>query len=396
MGFQEEGDEEEPRTDPPLPPEDRLWRHPSEVAGGTPLPAAWPLPKPAPAPSRTLVVGAMVSAALAGAMVAMGLMWITRPTRVVVREVPMAAKPATTAVFTPSGVPSQSLAKRLAPSLVLVQAAKGDQWTDGTGVRIDGQGNLAVSSSLVDGADDVAVTGSDGTRFAAIVVGSDPATGIATVRIDDEGGTPLDAASIAPEAGEPIAVIGAAAVSADGSTQQRVVTASVSAVGVRTTVGELVLHDAFQLDRAAPDEAAGGLVVDARGHIVGIVLDGSGTEELAIAVPAKEALAAARGMRDDGAVRRAWLGVRAVDLSPRGAQMLEVPGGALLNEVEAGSPAATAGMAAGDVVTSVDGHAIGDASDLVVALRTWTPGERVTVTWHRGVDTKTAEVTLGG
>lgn len=396
MGFEEEGDDEQPRVDPPLPPEDRLWRHPSEVAGGTPLPAAWPASKAPPAPSRSMVVAALASAGLAGAVVAMGLMWMARPTRVVVREVPTAAKPVTTAVFTPAGVPSQALAKQLAPSLVVVQAAAGDQWTDGTGIRLDAQGNIAVSAPLIDGADDIAVTGSDGTRYAATLVGTDPATGIATVRISDTGGTALDAASVSADVGEPVAVIGASSVSADGTTEQRVVTASVSAVGVRTTLGDLLLHDAVQLDRAAPQEVAGGLVVDARGHLVGIVLAGTGTEDLAVAIPAKEALAAARGLRDDGAVRRAWLGVRAVDLSPRGAQLLAVPGGALLNEVEAGSPAAAAGMAPGDVVTSVDGHAIGDASDLVVELRTWEPGEQVAITWHRGVEAQTAEVTLGG
>ena len=50
----------------------------------------------------------------------------------------------------------------------------------------------------------------------------------------------------------------------------------------------------------------------------------------------------------------------------------------------------------GDVITGVDGQPVGDASDLVVALRAWQPGERVVVTWHRGVTASDAEVVLGG
>ena len=69
---------------PPLPPEDRLWRHPSELGGGTPAPAAWATPPPSHqgrGPNALLALGA---ACLAGAVVAVGVMWFTRPTKVVV------------------------------------------------------------------------------------------------------------------------------------------------------------------------------------------------------------------------------------------------------------------------------------------------------------------------
>ena len=105
---------------------------------------------------------------------------------------------------------------------------------------------------------------------------------------------------------------------------------------------------------------------------------------------------AARSLRDDGTVHRAWLGVRAVDLSPAEAKLLDVSGGATLSEVTEGSPAAKAELAVGDVITELDGQEISGASDLVVALRSWTPGDEVAVTWRRGTDEGQVTVTLGG
>ncbi len=397
MAFDEEGDEERHRANPPLPPEDRLWRHPSELVAGAPAPAAWQVPRTPQDQRNSKAVAALASAGLAGALVAVGVMWFARPTRVVVEEAkPATARAMTTAVFAPAGLPSEALAKRLAPSLVHIEASHDDAWTSGTGIRLDAEGTIAVATPVVEGADTVMVTDQDGDRVPATVGGTDPATGITVVTVQGFRGTIVPTRSVAAAAGQPVAVIGAASVSADGQTEQRVVTASVSAVGLRTTVHPIVLHDAVQLDRAVPRDATGGIVVDAEGRLVGIVLAGSGSEDLAVVVPADAAMAAARGLRDDGEVRRGWLGVRAVDLSPSAASLMDVKGGAQLTAVEAGSPAAAAGLRKGDVITGVGGRPVGDASDLVVALRAWQPGARVVVEWHRGLASEEAEVVLGG
>ncbi|MFN8019638.1 MAG: PDZ domain-containing protein [Acidimicrobiales bacterium] len=168
-----------------------------------------------------------------------------------------------------------------------------------------------------------------------------------------------------------------------GATAPRTVTAAIGTVGDRATVPPLVLHDALLLDRAVPDGAVGAVVVDGHGHVVGVVVAAADADGLAVVAPADTAMAAARDLRGDGAVRRAWLGVRAVDLSPAQARLLDVAGGARLTQVTPGSPAATAGLRPDDVITEVDGHATLDASALVTALRRWQPGERVEVTWRR-------------
>jgi S1-C subfamily serine protease len=397
MPFEGEGDDEGPSSHQPLPPEDRLWRHPSELAGGTAGPSPWPLPGQPQEHRGSRALVALAGAGLAGALVAVGVMWVTRPTRVVVEEAePTRARTMATAAFAPAALPAKSLADRLAPTLVQVEASQDGAWTAGTGIRLDDRGTIAVATPLVDGASTVMVTDHQGDRVPAIPGASDAATGITIVTVASTGGAVVPTRSVDASAGEPVAVIGAASVGPDGATEQRVVTASVSAVGLRSTVGPIVLHDAVQLDRAVPADTTGGLVVSGEGKLVGLVLAGSGSEDLAIVVPADDALAAAKSLRDDGEVRRAWLGVRATDLTPTAAAMLDVKGGAQLTAVEAGSPAAAAGLRKGDVITSVDGRPVGDASDLVVALRAWEPGEQVAVGWHRGTKAEQADVVLGG
>ncbi|WP_426574062.1 S1C family serine protease [Aquihabitans sp. McL0605] len=397
MAFDDDEDPERPSAGPPLPPDDRLWRHPSEVGHGMPTPAAWPAPMPPAPPRRARAAVALLGAGVVGAAAALAVMWVAGPKRVEVRPPStVAARAVTTAVFSPAGVPSQSLAKRMAPSLVRVEAQRDGQWQSGTGVWIDTAGTVAVASTLVSGATDLMVTDVDGTRVAAKAGAYDNATGMTILRAVGETGTPVGTEQVDAAAGEPVAVIGAASLSPDGSPQQRVMTASVSATGLRATVDPLVLHDAVQLDRAVPTDALGGVVVDADGNLVGIVLAQSGQDHLAVVIPADDAIAAAMDLRDDGKVRRAWMGVRAVDLSPTAAELLRVPGGAELTTVTAGSPAAAAEMRPGDVITQVDDKTIEDASDLVVSLRAWKPGDRVDVTWHRGTTTDHAEVKLGG
>lgn len=387
MAFDEAGDEDRPRTDPPLPPEDRLWRHPSELAGGTPPPAAWPTPTP-PATSRGFrTVGTLAAAGLAGALVAAGLMWFTRPTRVVVEDAaPQPARSTAPAMFTPAGLPSATLAKTLAPALVDVEASHEGVRRVGTGFRLDDHGTIAVATPVVDGATTIMVTGHDGERVRATVRGADPATGITVVTATGSSGRAIGSDAVDASAGEQVAVVGASSVSA----------AQVQAVDVRTSVTPFVLHDAVQLDRTVPADATGGVVVDADGALVGIILSGSGAQDLAVVVPADDALAAARGLRDEGEVRRAWLGVRAVDLSADAAKLMGVDGGAQLTMVQAGSPAAGAGLRKGDVITAVEDQPIADASDLVVQLRSWTPGTEIVVHWTRGKDSGQTQVTLGG
>jgi putative serine protease PepD len=94
----------------------------------------------------------------------------------------------------------------------------------------------------------------------------------------------------------------------------------------------------------------------------------------------------------------ARLGISVSDVGARpggaGAEVTESSEGAQIQEVTSGSTADSAGLAQGDVITKVDDHLITDADSLVATIRSYRPGDQVTVTYVRGGETKTAQLTL--
>lgn len=401
MAPDDDPDDERLPAELPPSPDDRLWRHPSELAAGIRPPSAWGgAASTPPTPGRTVVAGALAGACLVGAMVAVGAMWATRPTRVIERSIRVAASttPVVTASFTVNPLPTERLAADLGPSLASVRVERADEWTAGTGVWLDADGALLTATPLVARATQILVTGRDGVARPASIAGRDPGTAISVLAVSRTSGTPVSATAAAPRSGQLVAVMGAPdAVAGSGNAASSATTATtvVRVAKMRVTLDDLVLHDAVQLDRAMPDDAVGGLVVDSQGHLVAIAL-GRGTDGSGTAIPATDAISAARALRSDGRVQRAWLGVRATDLDPAVATMLEVPGGARVTEMTPGSPAVAAGIEVGDIIEGLGDQPIEDASDLVLALRSLHPGDRVTLSVERKGEGIDMTVVLGG
>ena len=349
---------------------------------------------------RTLAVSALAGACLVGAVVAVGAMWATRPTRVIERRVSTASTPlpVVTASFSPDPLPTERLADELGPSLASVRVRHDEEWSTGTGVWLDGEGTLLTATPLVVGATSVLVTGRDGVARPAQVAGSDPATAVTALAVSRTSGIPLAATSSPVRSGQLVAIIGAPGSVPGGgqaASEATMTTTVVRAPTMRVTLGGLVLHDAIELDRSMPDDAIGGAVVDGEGHLAGIAL-GHGADDSGIVIPADDALSAGRALRDHGRVQRAWLGVQAVDLDPGVATVLEVPGGARVTAVTDRSPAEAAGLRTGDVIVRIGRHRVQGASDLVVELRARRPGERVVCSVSRDGDRRDIPLTLGG
>lgn len=327
-------------------------------------------------------------------------MWLAGPTRVTARRTvtptPVRSVTSVAAVFAP--MPTERLAAELGPSLPSVRVERDGQWVAGSGIWMDEHGSVLTAAPLVAGAGAVVVTGRDGVGRSARIVGEDPATGTAVLDAGVTSGTPLGAAASSSRSGAGVAVLGApGAVAGSGRTPAATsVPATVRVAGMRTTVGELVLHDSLELDRPVPDDAVGGLVVDLEGRPVGVAVGNVDGAAFGVAAPAAGAIASAQALRDGASMPRAWLGVRATDLTPAAAALLRVAGGAQISEVTEDSPAARAGLRKGDVVTAVAGRTVADASDLVVVLRESAPGDRVTVAVRRKGASMDVPVTLGG
>lgn len=397
MPLDDDPDDDRPTPDQLLPPDDRLWRHPSEIAAAASPDAGAPSVRvDRRVPARTALAGAC----LAGAVVAFGAMWIARPTRVVEGERPpqtiRTAVTAQTAAFSGT-VPTQMLAVRMGSSVAQLRVERDGRWTNGSALWVDDRGTLAVAAPTVAGASGIVVVGDDQTSLTARLVGTDSATGVSALVVDRTAGTPVTLATTTLRAGGPAAVVGATGTDAgEDNGDATVAVVVVRSVSLRATVGDNVVHDAIQLDRSVPTDAHGGALVDVDGGLLGMVVGNSSERSLGAVAPGAAVMTSATDLRDHGKVNRAWLGVRAVDLDPDDADLLGVPGGARLVEITDGSPADAAGLQAGDVVVSIDEHTVDDASDLVKQLATYQPGDRAVVHVRRGTADLDLPVDLGG
>jgi len=251
----------------------------------------------------------------------------------------------------------------------------------GSGVFIREDGYLLTNHHVVDGADRIQVELADGRTLAGTVVGTDPASDLAVVRVDATGlPTVAYGDSNAVRVGDVVLAFGNPL-----GVGQTVTMGIVSAKGRATGVGDGSYEDFLQTDAPINQGNSGGALVDTAGRLVGInaqiVSPSGGNIGLGFAIPSAMAQAVADQLIRDGVVRRARLGVVAQSLTPDLAASLGLPDahGALVSRVEDGSPAATAGVRQGDVITAVDGKPVADANVLRNTVASLRPGSETTI-----------------
>lgn len=399
MGLDEEPDHDHPGPGGPLPPEDRLWRHPSELAPDPNPDRSAPGTKRSPSLDRTPIkIGALAGACLAGVVVTLGAMWLTRPIRVahVPVEQALAGTSSLAAPITISAGTTRLLTTDLTTHVALLQVERDGAWISASALWTDGHGTLVTSAGAVRNAGSIMVVGADGSRQPARVLGLDPVTAIAALAVDRTAGNPLSMSPLEPRAGRSAALVGAPGTSTGtGKPEASVASVTIRVSSHRNTVQGYLLHDVIQLDRPVPADAAGGALVDAHGLLIGLVLGNSTEQNLGAVIGAATVTQVANDLRDHGRVERGTLGVRAVDLSPAESLALKVPGGAVLTQIAPSSPAAEAGLAVDDIVIAIDDLTVDDASDLVVILGRHDGGDRVTLHLSRNGKPTTVTVTLG-
>ena len=401
-------DEEGPRG-PLLPPDDRIWRHPSEV-GATLRGRARRVRRRSrlPKPTRNWriallagTIGGMLAAGTAAATDVFGLRTAASVIRLVHVPPPRASVSNTAgSVAASAGVAhvADGASRRLV--LVRVGTEGGGRHTT-TGVLLSGARTdlVVVPDAAVDDAKSLTVATEGGPEVAATEVGDDGDTGVAVMR-----------ASALPSPGPgpalpdtvPAATTGqlVVAVALDPGRGGVVVgVGTVRAADTQMTAeGRAPYLDVMELDAPLPAGTPGGLVLDGRGTPIGLTLAvrGEAGSQRSYAAPLSVVRDSAAQLAATGHVVHAWLGVEGHDLDAKAAAGLGLTGGAEVTAVQPGSPAAGAGLQGDDVIGEVDGQPVYSMLELRASLRLRRPGESVTLTVMRGGQPRRAQATLGG
>lgn len=242
----------------------------------------------------------------------------------------------------------------------------------GSGFILSPDGYILTNNHVVSRAEEIEVILQNGDRYGASIVGKDPKTDLALLKIEAE--KPLPAVrmgdSSALEIGDRVLAIGN-----PFGLGHTVTTGIVSAKGRALGIGQ---YDNFiQTDAAINPGNSGGPLFNFAGEVVGIntaiIARGQG---LGFAIPIDMASMVVEQLKTHGRVVRAWLGVMIQDITPEISEALGIERreGGLISEVREGSPADGAGIRRGDVVVSVNGEKIADASALARKLALLEPG----------------------
>ncbi|HEX3621394.1 MAG TPA: trypsin-like peptidase domain-containing protein [Acidimicrobiales bacterium] len=390
MEFVDPEDEPHPFRDPPL-PDDRIWRHPSEMG-----------PKRTPVRRQLWVVGitAAVAASLlsTGLAVVLGTVFDEGSTGSGGNRATLVSLPARSTAGANGDVVQIAEHVRPAIAQLRVAGAPGTTAGSGSGVVFRSDGEVLTNAHVVDGASSVTVVLSSGRELPGQVVGSDPDSDTAVVKID---GGPFPFAELGTAADlkvgqQAIAMGSPLGLSGGPSVTVGVVSALHRSVATRNSTR--VLMDMVQTDAPIAPGSSGGALVDSGGRVIGITtavaVSDTGTDGFGFATPIDVARSSAEQLVATGRVANAWLGVEGSDLDAPSALDLSVAGGARVDRVVVDSPAEHAGVAARDVIVGVDGRAVMSVGMLVVAVRGHRPGDVVTLDVMRDHEHRAMKATV--
>jgi len=278
-----------------------------------------------------------------------------------------------------------AVVERVGPAVVGITVAgrreRGSQGGSGSGVLFTPDGYVLTNAHVVRGAREFALSLTDGSTHAGSLVGADEPTDLAVVRVDGTGlpwaelgsSASLRAGQLVIAIGNPLgfsSTVSAGVVSALGRT-------------MRAATGRL-MENIVQSDVPLNPGNSGGPLVDSRARVVGIntamIL---GAQGISFSIPIDTAKWVLSQLMTVGRVRRGWLGIAGQDRPlERGLVRrlgLAQTTGVEVMSVEAGGPAAAAGLLQGDVVVSFEGRPARTVDDLHRALNRWPLGGAIEV-----------------
>jgi len=287
-----------------------------------------------------------------------------------------------------------ALVRQVEPSVVTVLTQKGL----GSGVVYKADGIIVTDAHVVAGATQVKVAFADGQQFNATVRAADQSTDVAVLQADRKGLPAATFEKSLPPVGALAVVLGSPLGFENTVTAGIVSGLHRDLPGSASTGAPLV--DLMQTDAPISPGNSGGAVIDGKGHVIGLseayIPPSAGAVALGFATPAATVADIADQLLATGTAKHAYIGIQPATLTPQIAQQLGLnrSSGVAVLTVAQPSPAATAGLMAGDVITAFNGKDTATAEDFVAALRGVNPGDRVQLTVVRGGATQQLQVTV--
>src|SRR5438067_4147361 len=260
----------------------------------------------------------------------------------------------------------------------------------GSGFVYDSDGHIITNNHVVSGASSISVTFADGSKYSAKVVGADPSSDLAVLKVDAPSSKlhPLTLGdSTKLEVGDGVVAIGS-----PFGLSETFTSGIVSALNRDiSSTNNFTISGVIQTDAAINHGNSGGPLLNMSGEVVGITTqiesDSGGNEGVGFAVPSSTISSGASKLVNGKTIEHPYLGVFVQTAANRS--------GAQVARVKSGSPAAGAGLKAGDVITAFAGQTIQSPDELTAAVATKAPGDKVSVTYVRNGTTKTTQVTIG-
>jgi serine protease Do len=263
----------------------------------------------------------------------------------------------------------------------------------GSGFIFDKDGYIITNNHVVEGADEIKIVLDDKQEIAAEIVGRDPKTDLALIKLSKPGVYPFitfgDSEKV--QIGDWLVAIGN-----PFGLDHTVTTGILSARG--RSIGAGPYDDFLQTDASINPGNSGGPLLNLNGEVVGInTMIIAGGNGIGFAIPSKLAEKIVAKLRSTGHVERGWIGVVIQPVTPEIEKSLglgEGVKGALIGQVLKDTPAEKAGLKHGDIVTSFDGRAIGDFSELSSVVADTAVGKTVNIDILRDNKKMTLKITV--
>ena len=297
---------------------------------------------------------------------------------------------------------ANAVAQKALPSVVSINVTTSDGEGVGSGVILDTDGNVLTNYHVIEGAQSISVSAND-KSYDATVVGSDESSDLAVIKIDagDDALTPIEVGdSSTLQVGDWVMSLGSP-FGLEQSVSTGIVSSLYRSTMLQNTSGNTIYTNLIQTDATINPGNSGGALVNDQGQLVGInslIESYSGSSSgVGFAIPGNYAVEVAQKLIAGETVTHAYIGGSFQTVTAQNARSssLSVNQGAYVAELAEDGPAAQAGIQQGDVITALDDEEITSSDALVLAVRSHSVGDTVTVTLMRGSKEMQVQVTLG-